>query len=258
MMNLKQRKDTGERSQNNMHSVSRSTVTMPSENGQRQTGNPVASAIAPPAQQLVDRVKCTPCLFCGHRLPVPPAQRAALDKFLSQAYGMEELGEGLACAGVATDCAFSALVRLSRRQRDEFLRGLNMTPLLRTILMNLFDEYIDRMKMKTSTGCRGIVEHSGTAAGMPEEPNGAHRCPLRPVCKPKIPPVLDALLRAHEMEDLGPAFLALGFRSDDHVKRILVSQAMQAELLAEENLTRLHVHLTDFQKMMMRYILAEA
>ncbi|KAJ6553602.1 hypothetical protein DFH09DRAFT_1085712 [Mycena vulgaris] len=60
----------------------------------------------------------------------------------------------------------------------------------------------------------------------------------------------------YAMEELGPAFLFLGVRSDKRFVDITVSHRLKTQLLVDENLA--HLQLTDFQIMIMRHIMAEA
>ncbi|KAJ7470742.1 hypothetical protein FB451DRAFT_1559339 [Mycena latifolia] len=83
-----------------------------------------------------------------------------------------------------------------------------------------------------------------------------HECPHQRVYPAhQVPPAVTALLSDYGMEELGPSFLFLGVRSDERFAGIVGSRNLKTQLLDDTNLK--HLHLTAFQRMMMRHILAE-
>ncbi|KAF7330215.1 hypothetical protein MVEN_02458600 [Mycena venus] len=81
-----------------------------------------------------------------------------------------------------------------------------------------------------------------------------HECPLQRFYPAHdVPSALASILLDYEMEELGPAFLSLGIRSDEAFTTITRSHKLATGLLGDINLKQLQ--LTDFQTMMMGLIL---
>ncbi|KAJ7116547.1 hypothetical protein C8R44DRAFT_879913 [Mycena epipterygia] len=105
--------------------------------------------------------------------------------------------------------------------------------------------YIERFLSARRMGLSGTLE-----------PQIQHQCPLqRSYPSLKVPESLVALLSDYGMQELGPAFVFLGVRSEEQFAVVVESRRFKTELLVDANLQ--HLHLTDFQIMMMRYILGE-
>ncbi|KAJ7751689.1 hypothetical protein B0H16DRAFT_1840125 [Mycena metata] len=87
-----------------------------------------------------------------------------------------------------------------------------------------------------------------------------HKCPLlQTYPHSRVPRSLAALLADLEMEELGPAFLFLGIRSDDQFASIITSPRVRAQFVAElsTGAGRSLVGCSDFQRTMMAWVLEQ-
>ncbi|KAJ7024866.1 hypothetical protein C8F04DRAFT_1269873 [Mycena alexandri] len=87
-----------------------------------------------------------------------------------------------------------------------------------------------------------------------------HQCPiLRAHPHSRVPPSLAALLADLDMEELGPAFLFLGIRSDDKFASIVTSPRVRAQFVAElsTGAGRSLVGCSDFQRTMLGWVLEQ-
>ncbi|KAJ7304566.1 hypothetical protein DFH08DRAFT_903371 [Mycena albidolilacea] len=105
---------------------------------------------------------------------------------------------------------------------------------------------------------------SARAAGLGRTPRGninstapkappQHECPqLAKYPNSEVPASITALLEDYEMQELGPAFLSLGFNSDPVFTNNLASQRKKDCII--ENLVERFPHCPEFQLLMLRYI----
>ncbi|KAF8217149.1 hypothetical protein K438DRAFT_1926039 [Mycena galopus ATCC 62051] len=98
-----------------------------------------------------------------------------------------------------------------------------------------------------------------TAAGGPATANAPpqHQCPKLLTYPPSnVPPSITALLEDCCMEELGPAFLFLGFSSDKKFTSIFTSRRAKANLL--DKLPARVLECSEFQSLMLRYVIEHA
>ncbi|KAJ7751708.1 hypothetical protein B0H16DRAFT_1840146 [Mycena metata] len=87
-----------------------------------------------------------------------------------------------------------------------------------------------------------------------------HKCPLLQTHPhSRVPRSLAALLEDLDMEELGPAFLLLGIRSDDQLASIITSPRVKAQFVAElsTGAGRSLVGCSEFQRTMMAWVLEQ-
>ncbi|KAJ7736557.1 hypothetical protein DFH07DRAFT_99160 [Mycena maculata] len=104
---------------------------------------------------------------------------------------------------------------------------------------------------ETATG----TQDSAAASQSIRPSSTDHEC-LRLQAHPAedVPPSVTGLLAAHGMEELGPAFLYMGVRTDEAFSKIVTSRDAKSRFLARFSLLECSV----FQTMMMRHILEQA
>ncbi|KAJ7690101.1 hypothetical protein B0H17DRAFT_1134582 [Mycena rosella] len=167
--------------------------------------------------------------------------------------------------------------------RDLALKGLNWVSLIRSLTaqrrgngpafppnkeMGRSGLGADMERTAVIWKIRRVLAHDGLHEAIPcceiggvtgtlSAPEARHECPHKHHSPShSVPPAIVALLSENGMEELGPAFLALGLHSDRRFADIIASRTLKTQLLGNANLK--HLKLTDFQIMMIRHILGEA